>query len=467
MTRLEELTLNLADDVLSDAEESELRGLLAENEQARQTHVRILQIEAGLRAQKQPAELSQHVMAELRRERADSMARGVMAQIKTQPSPKWRRNAGSNLLPLRFDARRWRTIARVWLPLAACFVLLVCIGVWLFGPTVGKPVLAEVTGPSISIERGGKLALAATGTSLRDGDILRTSEGASAVIRFAPEQTRITLLPGTEFRLRTLSRGKCFELAEGKLEASVARQRPFRSMTIKTPHAEARVIGTRFTLTVTTNSSLLDVMEGKVRFTRNSDEKSVRVDAGHYAVAAADYQLASLPFTGGLLRVWWSGVEGNTLFNNPRFRNPPDGRETVPDFELVVAETNAFAVRVCGYVHPPVTGNYLFWLEKPPIDFANTGYATLEMSPTEDPSEKVTIAQTAGRGNGMTSLPPYLAVGATTAPPPVPLVAGRRYYIQANLFIKKGKAELSVFWQPPGQERRVLSSEFLSPWEGK
>jgi hypothetical protein len=219
-------------------------------------------------------------------------------------------------------------------------------------------------------------------------------------------------------------------------------------------------------LTVTTNSSLLDVMEGKVRFTRNSDEKFVRVDAGHYAVAAADYQLSSLPFTGGLLRSWWSGVEGNTLFNNPRFRNSPDGQTAVPDFELVVTETNAFAVRVCGYVHPPVTGNYLFWLEKPPIDFADTGYARLEMSPTEDPSEKVTIAQTAGQGGGTLSLSPYRAVGATTAPPPVPLVAGRRYYIQANLFIKKGKAELSILWQPPGQERRVLSSEFLSPCEG-
>jgi hypothetical protein len=236
-------------------------------------------------------------------------------------------------------------------------------------------------------------------------------------------------------------------------------------MILKTPQAEARVIGTRFALSVTTNSTRLDVTEGKVRFTRDSDSKFVKVSTGHYAIAAADSQLASLPFTGGLLRLWWSGVQGNRLFNNSRLVNRPNGRDAVPDFELAIAETNAFAVRVCGYVHPPVTGNYRFWLEKPPMDFAKTGYAQLAMSPTEAPSEAVKIAQTAEAGNGMIS--PYQAVGATKAPPPIPLVAGRRYYLQANLFIKKGKAELSVFWQPPGQERRVLSSEFLSPWEGE
>jgi hypothetical protein len=203
-----------------------------------------------------------------------------------------------------------------------------------------------------------------------------------------------------------------------------------------------------------------------VRFTRDSDSKFVKVSTGHYAIAAADSQLASLPLTGGLLRLLWSGVEGNTFANNPRLRNPPDGREVVPDFELAIAETNAFAVRVCGYVHPPVTGNYRFWLEKPPIDFGNVGYAELTMSPTEDRSESVTIAKTAGEGDARIS--PYAAVNSTKAPPPIPLVAGRRYYLEANLLIiNKSKAELSIFWQPPGQERRFLSSEFLSPWEGK
>ena len=383
----------------------------------------------------------------------------------------------SNHATARAESLQWIQSVRTWLHrnawTATAFAgtafaaLLIFLWLWCFGPAVGTPVLAEAQGKGISLKRSRQFITPTPGTSLRDGDILRTSEGGTAVIGFAPEQTRITLLPGTELRLESLSHGKRFDLDLGKLEASVARQRPFRPMVVNTPQAEARVIGTQFTLTATTNSTRLDVIEGKVRFTRETDSKFVKVTTGHYAVASADYQLSSLPFTAGLLRVWWSGVEGNTLFNNPRFRNPPDGRGTVPDFELAVAETNAFAVRVCGYVHPPVTGNYRFWLEKPQIDFANTGYAQLAMSPTEDPSEAITIAKTAGRGNGMTSLSPYLAVGATTAPPPVPLVAGCRYYIEANLFIIKGKAELSVFWQPPGQERRVLNSEFLSPWEGK
>ncbi|HUL51607.1 MAG TPA: FecR domain-containing protein, partial [Candidatus Nitrosotalea sp.] len=460
------------------AENRELQALLAKDPQARAGHIHILQIEAGLRGQRQNVDVVGRVMQSLHLAVTDSVTQTVMTQIKMGSAPEWRQKEISqqNMLDESSEEASFQSfrlgirllLRRLWLPIVVCLVLaLTGLGVWYFNPTVGKPALADIQGSGLILERADQRLPATVGVHLEPGDLLRTPDNVSATIGYAPEPTRVKLLPGTELRLAATARGKLFALVVGKLEATVARQTPFRPMIISTPQARARVIGTRFTLTVKTNSTRLDVMEGKVRFTRESDSRFVKVTTGHYAVATPDYQLASLPFTGGLLRVWWSGVEGNTLFNNPRFRNPPDGREIVPDFKLAVAETNAFAVRVCGYVHPPVTGNYRFWLEKPPIDFADTGYAQLAMSPTEDPSEAVRIARTASQGNGMTSLSPYRAVGATTAPPPVPLVAGRRYYIQANLFIKKGKAELSVFWQPPGQERCALSSEFLSPWEGK
>ena len=75
----------------------------------------------------------------------------------------------------------------------------------------------------------------------------------------------------------SLSRGKRFALRAGKIEASVARQRPFRPMVIVTPQAEARVLGTHFTLAADTNATTLEVTEGKVKFTRASDGKAVKV----------------------------------------------------------------------------------------------------------------------------------------------------------------------------------------------
>src|SRR5205814_8598980 len=163
--------------------------------------------------------------------------------------------------------------------------LVAALGVWYFGPTIGHPVLAEVQGTGLSLERAGQTLPAVAGTSLRSGDKLRAAENVTATISFAPEATRLMLRPGTELMLAAVSGNKRFLLRVGKLEASVARQRPFRPMLVHTPQAEARVLGTKFTLAATTNATRLEVTEGKVKLTRNSDDASVKVPPGYYAVA--------------------------------------------------------------------------------------------------------------------------------------------------------------------------------------
>src|SRR5206468_313097 len=53
-----------------------------------------------------------------------------------------------------------------------------------------------------------------------------------------------------------------------------------------TPHAEARVLGTKLTLTVSATETRLEVREGKVRLTRLSDNSWTDVGAGQFAVAS-------------------------------------------------------------------------------------------------------------------------------------------------------------------------------------
>ena len=321
---------------LTDTEARELEALLAESEQARQAHIRILQIEAGLRAQKENRELAAAVMARLRNHVTESVAQGVMTQIKTQPAPEWVRPRDSELDAAKpasgilsfLSLAEWTgwSLKRALFPLAACLALATGLGVWLFGPTMGEPTLTEVQGSGLSIVRAGQPLPAVAGMRLRTADVLRTPENVTAIIGFSPEATRVTLQPGTDLTLTDMSRGKRFDLRLGKLEASVSRQRPFRPMIITTPQAEARVVGTRFSSLVTNDVTRLDVIEGTVRFTRITDGATAKVTAGHYAVAAANYELAALPQTGGLLREWWYGVKGqpiyNTLPDDPRFPAP-------------------------------------------------------------------------------------------------------------------------------------------------
>src|SRR6266511_4365830 len=127
---------------------------------------------------------------------------------------------------------------------------------------------------------------------------------------FGRESTRIDVSAGTELKLASLKRGKRSNLLSGTIQASVARQRPLWPMIVTTPNAEARVLGTRFTLTATTNRTRLDVAEGRVRFTRTSDGAAVKVGVRHYAVVATSTELAALPQTGALLREIWTGIPG-------------------------------------------------------------------------------------------------------------------------------------------------------------
>src|SRR5437867_2767534 len=54
-----------------------------------------------------------------------------------------------------------------WVAVAACLALVAGLSVWYFGPTVGEPLLAEVQGSGLSLERAGQTLAAEAGTRLQ------------------------------------------------------------------------------------------------------------------------------------------------------------------------------------------------------------------------------------------------------------------------------------------------------------
>jgi hypothetical protein len=92
--------------------------------------------------------------------------------------------------------------------------------------------------------------------------------------------------------------GKRFTLLQGVLAAQVPKQPATEPLQIMTPNAELRVLGTRFTLTVTPASTRLEVKEGRVRLIRKEDGASVDVGADHYAVVAKGIPLVAKPSAG-------------------------------------------------------------------------------------------------------------------------------------------------------------------------
>jgi hypothetical protein len=91
--------------------------------------------------------------------------------------------------------------------------------------------------------------------------------------------------------------GKRVSLKRGVLAAQVSRQPAGEPMLFLTSFGDARVLGTRLTLSVNPASARLEVREGKVRVTRKDDPNSVEVGAGQFVQIAKGSSLTPKPLT--------------------------------------------------------------------------------------------------------------------------------------------------------------------------
>jgi len=140
--------------------------------------------------------------------------------------------------------------------------------------------LTLIEGPVMVI--GGESPInALVNADLPSGRGLETHTGR-AVLKYA-DGTLVDIAPGSKVSELVDDGGKRFRLDTGALMAIVTRQPAGKPLTITTPHGEAQVLGTILRLKVDAKGTRLDVEEGKVRFTRTSDKKSVEVSTGHFA----------------------------------------------------------------------------------------------------------------------------------------------------------------------------------------
>lgn len=135
---------------------------------------------------------------------------------------------------------------------------------------------------------------ATTAKALVSGQGLEVAEGnCAAVVRF-PDSTRLVVEAATSIRALSESpEGKRIDLVRGVIEADVSRQPPDRPMVVRTPDAEARVLGTRLKLACG-DATRLEVREGRVRLTRTADGAAVEVAGGRFATTR-DRRLGAKP----------------------------------------------------------------------------------------------------------------------------------------------------------------------------
>lgn len=175
----------------------------------------------------------------------------------------------------------------------------------------------------------------------------------------------------------------------------------------------------------------------------------------HYDDVSIRVLPALVDGTGGVNRAVWLGVGGseveNLLLEDPLLKSPTFD-DIIPSLETPSNWTDSYGTHVIGYIHPPATGEYQFWL-------AGNDSAELYISPSENPEDSVLVAE---MPNGVSSR--YWDRYDAQETEPLALEAGKKYFVEILHKEGGGSDNLAVAWSGPGlNPREIITAGFLSP----
>ena len=176
------------------------------------------------------------------------------------------------------------------------------------------------------------------------------------------------------------------------------------------------------------------------------------------ATAAVTITVIAIPagYTPGkIVRTYFENIGSGTLVSNltgnAKFPNNPDSQEFLTAFDGGAHGDN-FGSTVRGYVIPPTTGSYTFWI-------ASDDSSELRISTNATPASAVVK----GTVSGYTDQYQWTKFSSQTSAA-VTLTAGSAYYIEARHKEGGGGDHVAVAWQGPGITRQVIPGAYLSPF---
>ncbi len=207
-----------------------------------------------------------------------AVAMGDMARQRETDTP-----VCSSPITIKAD----RSVRFTWLALAASVTVL-ATSAWLFLGSRESPLLTLVDASgSVAWSHGGEWRTeVGIGESLSAGTLETVGESATAQLQFR-DGTIISLTGESELSFSEDGQ-KLLVLRKGSLSAQVKPQPKGKPMLVRTPSAEAEVVGTIFNLSTRSEDTLLKVDEGLVKLKRLADGSAIDVPAKSSALASLD-----------------------------------------------------------------------------------------------------------------------------------------------------------------------------------
>lgn len=158
--------------------------------------------------------------------------------------------------------------------------------------------------------------------------------------------------------------------------------------------------------------------------------------------------------SGSILREFWNGITGtsiSSLTSNANYPNSPSGSAQLTSLEGPTNSADNYGARIRGYIHPPATGSYTFWV-------AGDDNTELYLSTGESAANNSRIAYVSGWTNSR-----EWTKYTTQQSSAITLTAGQKYYIEVLHKEGTGGDNVAVAWQGPGISQQVIPGSALSP----
>ena len=146
--------------------------------------------------------------------------------------------------------------------------------------------------------------------------------------------------------------------------------------------------------------------------------------------------------TGAINFARWNNVTGTAVTNLTSlatYPNSPSTTGTYTSFEIPTNNADNYGIRLYGYICPPTTGTYTFWI-------ASDDNSELWLSTTSSSANRVKIAYNTSYTNSR-----EWNKFATQKSAAISLVAGQIYFVEALMKEGTGGDNLAVGWAKPGQ----------------
>ena len=158
---------------------------------------------------------------------------------------------------------------------------------------------------------------------------------------------------------------------------------------------------------------------------------------------------------GTVLYERWTGISGtavSALTSNPAYPDSPSFTDHLTTLEGPTNMLDNYGTRIRGYLYPPTTGSYTFWI-------AGDDNCELWLSTDGTPAHITRIANVPDWTNSR-----EWTKFTSQQSSPVALTAGQKYYIEVLHKENGGGDNIAVAWSGPGISQEVIDGQYLSPW---